>query len=66
MNMVGWLGGGLGAYAIGLAVTRWRVTMSEAIESTALIYVGVAGLLLVAALLFAPRDVRRSLRSSGS
>ena len=60
MNMVGWLGGGLGAYAIGLTVTRWHLTMSQAIESTALIYVGVAALLLVAALAFAPRDIRRA------
>lgn len=60
MNMVGWLGGGLGAYAIGFAVTRLHLTMSQAIESTAMIYVGVAGLLLLAARVFAPRDVRRS------
>lgn len=60
MNMIGWLGGGLGAYAIGLAVTRWHVTMSQAIEATALVYVGVAALLMVAAFVFAPTDVRRS------
>jgi MFS family permease len=60
MNMVGWLGGGLGAYAVGLAVTRWRLNMSQAIEYTALIYIGVAALLLLAAVAFAPRDVHRS------
>ncbi len=50
MNMVGWLGGALGAYLVGLAVDL-GVTMSVAIASTALIYVGVAGILLLAALL---------------
>lgn len=60
MNMVGWLGGGLGAYAIGLATTRLHLTMSQAISSTALIYVGVAVLLLIAAFAFAPRDIHRA------
>jgi MFS family permease len=63
MNMVGWLGGGLGAYAVGLAVTRWHFTMSQAIEATALIYIGVAALLLTSAFVFAPQDVHRALES---
>jgi MFS family permease len=57
-NMVGWLGGGLGAYMIGRAVTRWHFTMSQAISSTATIYLGVAALLLTAGFVFAPRDIR--------
>ena len=58
MNMIGWLGGGLGAWLVGRAMDR-GVTMSAAIASTAIIYLGVAVLLLVAGLVFAPRDVRR-------
>ena len=54
MNMVGWLGGALGAYLVGLAVDL-GVTMSVAIASTAVIYLGVALLLVVAAWL-APRQ----------
>jgi MFS family permease len=57
MNMIGWLGGALGAYAIGAAV-QGGMTMSAAISSTALIYVAVAALLVTGALVFAPRDVR--------
>ena len=48
MNMIGWLGGAMGAYFVGLAVDL-GVTMSVAIASTAVIYVGVAGILVVAA-----------------
>jgi len=57
MNMVGWLGGGLGAYLVGAAVTRWHFTMSRAIETTAVIYTGVAIALLIAAVCCAPADV---------
>ncbi|MGD9644105.1 MAG: MFS transporter [Pirellulales bacterium] len=57
MNMVGWLGGALGAYLVGLAVD-YGTTMSVAIASTAVIYLGVAGILVLAALL-APRNVQR-------
>jgi MFS family permease len=59
MNMVGWLGGALGAYLVGLAVDL-GVTMSVAIASTAVIYVGVAGILVLAALL-APRHAQTAL-----
>lgn len=62
MNMVGWLGGGLGAYLIGFAVKQWHMTMSEAIASTAGIYLLVSGLLLTAAFVFAGRDVARAGR----
>ncbi|HLY65464.1 MAG TPA: MFS transporter, partial [Chloroflexota bacterium] len=48
MNMVGWLGGALGAYGIGAAVSQ-GVSMSAAIASTAVLYAFVAALLLVAA-----------------
>jgi MFS family permease len=65
MNMYGWLGGGLGAWAIGAAVTR-GYTMSEAISSTAGIYLGVAAMLAVAGLLFAPRDIHRQVSSSSA
>jgi MFS family permease len=52
MNMIGWLGGALGAYLVGLAVDL-GVTMSAAIASTAVIYIVVAGMLVLAAR-FAP------------
>jgi MFS family permease len=48
MNMIGWLGGAMGAYFVGLAVD-FGITMSVAIASTAVIYVGVALILVVAA-----------------
>jgi MFS family permease len=53
MNMIGWMGGALGAYLVGRAVTM-GATMSAAIASTAVIYVGVAAILVVAGML-APR-----------
>ena len=58
MNMIGWLGGGLGAWLIGRAMDR-GVSMSAAIASTGIIYLCVAVLLLIAGLVFAPRDMRR-------
>lgn len=58
MNMIGWLGGALGAYGIG-AVTNQGVSMSAAIAATGTIYVVVACLLLLSALVFAPRDTAR-------
>jgi MFS family permease len=54
MNMIGWMGGALGAYLVGLAVDL-GASMSIAIASTAVIYVGVAGILVSAAVL-APRS----------
>jgi MFS family permease len=58
MNMIGWLGGGLGSFAVGYAVTQ-GLTMSWTIASTGAIYLLVAVLLAVGALLFAPADIRR-------
>ncbi len=53
MNMIGWIGGAMGPFFVGMAVHR-GTTMSMAISSTAVIYAGV-GVLLVLAALFAPR-----------
>ncbi|MFO0949273.1 MAG: MFS transporter [Planctomycetota bacterium] len=58
MNMIGWIGGGLGTTLVGVVVDR-GVTMSEAISATAVVYAATAMLLLAAGLLFAPRDVIR-------
>ncbi len=59
MNMIGWIGGGLGSWTIGVAVDH-GMTMSAAIACTSLIYLTVAVLLFVGAFAFAPRDVARS------
>ena len=56
-NMIGWFGAGCGTKAIGIATTRFKVSMGEALSSTAGIYALVAVLLIVAALVFAPRDI---------
>ena len=63
MNMVGWLGGALGAYGIGAAVQK-GATMSAAIASVAVLYLGVAALLFAAAAR-APADVRRAAADGG-
>lgn len=65
MNMIGWLGGAAGAYLVGYAAHR-GATLSQAISATAAIYVGVALLLGLAALRFAPADTLRAERGSGS
>jgi MFS family permease len=57
MNMVGWVGGALGSWLIGRAVSRWGVSMSAAIASTAVIYLLVSAVLFVVAYLLAPRDI---------
>ena len=54
-NMVGWLGGGLGATLFGVAVDA-GVSKGNAISSTVVIYIGVAGLLLLSSF-FAARRV---------
>lgn len=59
MNMVGWLGGGLGAWLIGIAADN-GITMGAAIGSTAIIYLLVSCILTLAAFLFAPRDKHRA------
>jgi len=58
MNMIAWIGGGLGSISIGIAVDH-GVTMSVAISSAAVIYLVVALLLVVAALATAPHDIGR-------
>jgi MFS family permease len=56
MNMVGWLGGAIGAYSLGALVQRKVVTMSVGFSSAATIYLFVAAALVLAGLRFAPRD----------
>ncbi len=65
MNFVGWIGGGLGAFAIGYAVQH-RMTMSAAISSTAVIYFTVAFILFFTAQFTARRDIRLRLSHSAS
>jgi MFS family permease len=60
MNMVGWFGGGLGSYSLGWAVTERGMTMGAVIASTALIYLIVGCVLVLVALLLAPRDIRKA------
>jgi MFS family permease len=62
MNMVGWLGGGTAPVIIGkLAET---LGLGGAISSAAYVYVAGAVLLIIAAKVFAPRDVARALTTS--
>lgn len=56
MNFLGWFGAGIGTPAIGYAVDR-GATMSAAIASTAVIFLGVAGVLFFAAARTAARDI---------
>jgi MFS family permease len=57
MNLVGFIGAGLGSLAIGVAVDH-KITMSAAISSTAFIYLTVAAVLYYTAITTAPRDIR--------
>ncbi len=57
MNLIGWIGAGLGSLAIGIAVDH-HIPMSAAISSTALIYFAVACVLLYTAQFTARRDIR--------
>jgi MFS family permease len=64
MNMVGWLGGGTAPVVIGyLAQT---LGLGGAIASAAYVYALGAVLLIVAAKIFAPRDVARISSASGA
>lgn len=63
MNMIGWIGGAVGVISVGYVV-KAGLTMSQAIASTAIIYLIVAGILLTAAFVFAKRDVARALALS--
>jgi MFS family permease len=58
VNMLGWLGGGASApLAIGFLAEH--IGLGRAISSAALVYVAAGFLLLIAALVFARRDVQR-------
>lgn len=56
-NMIGWIAAGVGTTAFGVVVDQ-GYTMSETLSSTAVIYVGIAGLLLASSFLTA-RSVTR-------
>lgn len=58
MNMVGWMGAGAGVYCVGLFVHK-GTPMSQAFAALGGVYGLGAALLLAAALIFAPRDIRR-------
>lgn len=60
MNMIGWLGGAIGSWAVGAVSKREIMTISQAISSTGAVYAAVALIILFAALAFAPRDTRRA------
>ncbi len=55
MNMVGWMGAGVGAFGVGFFVNK-GTPMSHAFAAIGGIYLLGAAFLLMAALLFAPRD----------
>jgi MFS family permease len=59
-NMIGWGGAAAATSAIGVATTRFHVTMGEALASTAVIYAIVAVILILAGAVFAPRDIRHA------
>lgn len=56
MNLVGFIGAGLGALLIGIAVDH-HITMSAAISSTAIIYLAVSLILFLTAWFTASRDI---------
>jgi len=53
-NMIGWIGAGVGATAFGVVVDR-GFTMSQTLSSTVVIYIGIAGLLVLSSILTARR-----------
>jgi MFS family permease len=57
MNLIGWIGAGLGSFGIGAAVDH-HITMSVAISSTALIYLAVGMILLYTAFRTVRGDIR--------
>ncbi|MBI2825884.1 MAG: MFS transporter [Planctomycetia bacterium] len=59
-NFVGWGGAAAGPPVIGWAVDKGHFTLGQAMAATAFIYLSMGTLLLIAALFFAPRDVRRT------
>lgn len=60
MNLIGWIGGGLGAVAVGSAVQH-HATMSAAISSTAIVYFLVACILFYTACFPLTNDIRSRL-----
>lgn len=58
MNMMGWLAGG-GTAPVVVGYLSERIGLSYAIAVTSVSYVVASGLLLIAALAFAPRDTER-------
>ena len=61
MNLLGFIGAGLGSLAIGFAIYR-GVTMSAAISSTAVVYLIVALILFFTAAITAPNDIRARIK----
>lgn len=57
MNLIGWIGAGLGSLVIGIAVDH-GATMSTAISSTAFVYIVVAIILYYAAIFTARQDIQ--------
>lgn len=66
MNMVGWMGGALGAFSLGALVENKVVTMSQGFSYAASIYILVTALLLVAGLQTVRRDVARAAEPAAS
>jgi sugar phosphate permease len=62
-NMVGWLGAGLGTTGFGIALS-WGYPESRVLSSTVVIYMGIAGLLVIASLLTARRLATAQPRQS--
>ncbi len=65
MNMIGWLAGGASAPLV-IGYLAESHGLGIAISSAALVYVAACVLLLVAALVFAPRDIRRMQDRAGA
>jgi hypothetical protein len=57
MNMVGWVGAGVGVFGVGFFVHK-GTPMSEAFSMIGGVYILGAAFLLAAALFFVPRDSR--------
>jgi len=60
-NFVGWGGAAAGPPVIGWAVDNGHFTLGQAMAATAFIYLSMGMLLVVAAVMLAPRDVRRAM-----
>jgi MFS-type transporter involved in bile tolerance (Atg22 family) len=58
-NMIGWVSAGVGTWAFGYVVDR-GYTMSQTLSSTMVIYIGIAGLLVLSSVLTARRAAASS------